>query len=169
MIYISEDSPERLVIESPPTLHRVLGVAFLVVGSLAALSMLSDSDMVNPAMKAIAVVPALLAGVGVLLLTKGNNTDRLEVEKKQNRVRIVINHKTFGRAEPVVVNVDDIEETILGDGFVGGRGDSDLRRSSVRGVAFRMRDGSTLQATLYVSQKKAAEQAFEAVRKGVGR
>ncbi|WP_144083037.1 hypothetical protein [Salinispira pacifica] len=108
------------MIESPPTLNRIIGSAFLIIGTLITISMVTDSNMVNPAMKIIAIVPGLVAVTGLLFLTRGNNPDRMVLNKSKNLITISIQNKTFSKAEPVTIDVNDIEETVLGDGLVGG-------------------------------------------------
>lgn len=169
MIYIRENTQERLIVKSPRTLNRILGISFTFFGALIAYSLLSDPYTVNPAIKIMAVVPGLFAILGILILIRGTEADFLEVDKIQGKVAILIHQKTFGKHETVLLDVADIAETVLGNGTAGGFGDSDMRRSSVRGVDFMLTDGRKVQATLYVSNKKAAEKAFSAVKQAIGR
>lgn len=157
MIFIRENNPEKLRIETPRSVYRMQGIIFTAVGLLPTVGIIMDSESPFYA----AVVPFLVFLGGITLLIFARKPDYIEVDRMTRKVTLKLHDGVFDRKPPREISFAEIRETRLGSGSTSSR--------STKGIDFILLDGSEIQATPYVSRKKRAEKAYEVLHSVMGK
>ncbi len=156
MIHIKEDSPEKLIIISPNTVHKMQGIIFTALGFIFSVAVIGSGEQIY-----VATFPILILSAGILFLKFGGKPDRVEVDKNKRQVTIVMHDGAFSKDKPRTFHFDEIRESKYGTNSASSR--------RTLGFDIILNDGSEIQAVPYVNNMKKAEIVYNAFRGALGK